>query len=188
MSNKKENLPALYADSHIRLVKHRTLFLAEDVSVKSASDISAMLLYLDAIGDEEITLNIHSNGGSVAGLDNIYDVMQLLRSPIKTVCVGKAYSAGAVLLAAGSIGRRYALKHSNIMIHGIQAQFPIPGHDLNNSKNYYDFLYRHNSNIIKILAKHTGHTVAKVREDCLQDVFMTPKQAKSYGIIDHIIG
>jgi ATP-dependent Clp protease, protease subunit len=183
-----QNFSIGYNESYVRLTKARSMFLAEDVTTEVAADLSALLLYYDALSNtDEITLYIHSNGGAVAGLDNIYDVMQLIKAPVKTVCIGKAYSAGAVLLAAGTPGRRFAFKNANIMIHGIQAGFPIPGHDLVNSKNYFKYLDTHNSNIMKILANHTGHTLDKVKTDCLEDRYMTPKQAKEYGIIDHII-
>lgn len=176
-----------YAESYIKLSKARMIFLSEIVTTAVAADLSALLLYYDALSTDFITIYIHTDGGEVAGLDNIYDVMQLIKSPIKTICTGKAYSAGAVLLSAGAKGHRYAFKNANIMIHGIQAGFPIPGHDLINSKNYFKYLDNHNTNIMKILANHTGHTLAKVKQDCKEDQFMTAKQAKDYGIIDHII-
>lgn len=177
-----------YLESHIKMTKYRSIFLTEDVTNEVGADLSAMLLYFDALNDDEITLYIHTNGGDVAGLSNIYDIMQIIKSPIKTVCLGKAYSAGAVLLAAGTPGRRFAFKNSNIMIHGLQAAFPIPGDDLINSKNYYEFLESNNASLMKILAYHTNHTLEKVLKDCEQDQYMTPKEAKDYGIIDGILG
>jgi ATP-dependent Clp protease protease subunit len=183
-----QNFSIGYNESYVKLAKARSMFLAENVTTEVAADLSALLLYYDSLSNtDEITLYIHSNGGEVAGLDNIYDVMQLIKAPVRTVCIGKAYSAGAVLLAAGAPGRRFAFKNANIMIHGMQAGFPIPGHDLVNSKNYFKYLDKHNSSIMKILADHTGHTLEKVKTDCLEDKYMTPKQAKEYGIIDHII-
>lgn len=177
-----------YQETYIKLAKNRVIFLAENVTKETAAQLSAMLLYFD---NEDhlapIELYIHSNGGEVSGLANIYDVMQMISAPIKTVCVGKCYSAGAVLLAAGTKGQRYAFKNSSIMIHGIQCGFPIPGHDVVNSKNYYDFLRDNNDSIMKILAHHTNHSLEKIKQDCLQDVWMDAKQALEYGIIDHII-
>jgi ATP-dependent Clp protease protease subunit len=162
--------------------------VAEDISDTMAAELSALLLYFDNEDHEEpIELYIHSNGGAATGLANIYDVMQMISAPVKTVCLGKCYSAAAVLLAAGSKGERYALKHSSVMIHGIQAGFPIPGHDITSSKNYYEYLDDHNDNIMKILAHHTGHTLQKIKEDCKQDVWMDAKQALEYGLIDHIV-
>jgi ATP-dependent Clp protease protease subunit len=113
--------------------------------------------------------------------------MQMISAPIKTVCIGKCYSAGAVLLAAGTKGERYAFKSSSVMIHGIQAVFPIAGHDMTASKNYFEHLESHNDNIMKMLAHHTGHSLAKVKEDCKKDIWMNATQALAYGLIDHIL-
>lgn len=181
-------LTANYVESYIKLTKDRFIFLSEDVSIKSAAELSALLLYLDNENHQEpITIYVHSNGGDAAGLANIYDVMQMISAPVKTVCVGKAYSAGAVILAAGSKGERYAMKSAKIMIHGIQFSFPIPGHDITTSKNYYEFVREENDNIMKILAHHTGHSLEKLKEDCKQDVWLSATEAVSYGLIDHII-
>jgi ATP-dependent Clp protease protease subunit len=177
-----------YADTYVKLAKHRILIVSENVSDKMAAELSALLLYFDNEDHEAmIEMYIHSNGGAATGLSNIYDVMQMIQAPIKTVCIGKCYSAGAVLLAAGSKGERYAFKSSSIMIHGIQCGFPIPGHDMTSSKNYYEYLTDNNDNIMKMLAHHTGHSLEKVKQDCKEDIWMDAKQALSYGIIDHII-
>jgi ATP-dependent Clp protease protease subunit len=177
-----------YSDTYIKLAQHRIIVVSEDISDTMAAELSALLLYFDNNDhDAKIEIYLHSAGGAATGLANIYDVMQMISAPIKTVCLGKCYSAAAVLLAAGSKGERYAMKHSSIMIHGIQAGFPIPGHDITSSKNYFDYLKDNNDNIMKMLAHHTNHTLDKVKEDCKQDVWMDPKQALEYGIIDHII-
>lgn len=177
-----------YADTYIKLAKHRVIFISENIDDAMAAQLSAMLLYFDN-EDHEATIEmyIHSNGGAATGLANIYDVMQMIKAPIKTVCIGKCYSAGAVLLAAGTKGERYVFKNASIMIHGIQCGFPIPGHDMVTSKNYYEFLLENNDNIMKMLAHHTGHTLERVKEDCKQDVWMDAKKALEYGIVDHII-
>lgn len=177
-----------YADTYVKLAQHRVIVISEDFSDNMAAEVSALLLYFDNEDHESIIeMYIHSNGGAATGLSNIYDVMQMISAPVKTVCLGKCYSAGAVLLAAGTKGERYAMKNSSIMIHGIQAGFPIPGHDITSSKNYYEYLQDNNDNIMKILADHTGHTLEKVKEDCKQDVWMNAKQALEYGLIDHIV-
>jgi len=177
-----------YADTYVKLAKHRIIFVSEDVSDVMAAELSAMLLYFDNEDHEEmIEMYIHSNGGAVTGLSNIYDVMQMIQAPIKTICIGKCYSAAAVLLAAGTKGQRYAFKNSSVMIHGIQFGFPIPGHDMTNSQSYYEFIDNNNDNIMKMLAHHTGHDLEKVKTDCKADVWMDAKQALEYGIIDHII-
>jgi len=160
----------------------------EDVSDQVAAELSAMLLYYDNEDHEEpIHLYLHSNGGAVSGLSNIYDVMQMVRAPIKTILLGKCYSAGAVLLAAGSKGERYALRSSNVMIHGIQFGFPIPGEDMTNNKSYLEFIEDTNDMIMKMLSKHTGQPLEKLKADCSREVWMDAKAAKEYGIIDHII-
>jgi ATP-dependent Clp protease protease subunit len=180
---------ARYAETYVKCSKDRAIFLSEDVTKDTATELSALLLYYDNEDHESpITLYVNSNGGDAYALANIYDVMQMISAPVKTICLGKCYSAGAVILASGSHGERCALKSSKIMIHGIQFMFPIPGTDLINSKNYYDFIKENNDNIMKILAKHTGHTLEKVKEDCKQDVWMDAKQALEYGLIDKIIG
>lgn len=177
-----------YADTYVKLAKNRILFINENVDDTMAAELSAMLLYLDNEDhDETIEMYIHSNGGAVTGLANIYDVMQMVSAPIKTVCIGKCYSAAAVILAAGSKGMRYAFKNSSIMIHGIQFGFPLPGHDMTSSKSYYEFVRSNNDNIMKMLAQHTGHSLEKVKNDCKEDVWMDAKQALEYGLIDHIV-
>ena len=177
-----------YADTYIKLATNRILFVSEVITDKMAADLSAMLLYLDNQNHmDPIQIYLNSDGGAATGLANIYDVMQMITSPIHTVCIGKCYSAAAVLLASGTKGERYAFKNSNIMIHGIQAGFPIPGHDMTSSRNYFQFLEENNDSIMKILAHHTGHSLEKVKEDCKQDLWLNAKQALEYGIIDQIL-
>jgi ATP-dependent Clp protease protease subunit len=119
-----------YDSSYIHLAAERVIFLKEPVTKELASELAALLLYYDNEDQkEDITLYIHSNGGDADGLINIYDVMHMIKAPIQTICLGKAYSAAAVMLAAGSKGKRYAFKNSKIMIHGVQFSFPIPGEE-----------------------------------------------------------
>jgi ATP-dependent Clp protease protease subunit len=180
--------PRKYDSSYVFLAKDRIIFLKENITKEVAAELSALFLYYDSVSQEEIiSLYIHCNGGDADGLSNIYDVMQMIKAPIQTVCIGKAYSAAAVLLAAGTKGLRYAFQNSKVMIHGIQLAFPIPGHDQSNSKNYLDFINKNNDNIMKILAKHTGHTLAKIKEDSKRDFWLNAKQAVQYGVIDEVI-
>lgn len=183
----EKNAVVEYTETYSRLSKERVIFLAEDVTKTVAAQMSALLLYYNSVSKDEVTLYINSYGGDSAGLINIYDVMQMLDAPIKTICVGKACSASAVLLASGEPGKRYALKNSQIMIHGIQCGFPLLGHDVVNSKNYYEFLKDHNDTIMKIMAKHSGQTLKKIKEDCKEDIWMSAKQALDYGLIDKIL-
>ena len=195
MNNNEELIPLSfspqfhdYSDTFVKLSMDRIIFLNENITKQSASTLSALLLHYDSQDPEEmITIYIHSSGGDASGLSNIYDVMQMISAPIQTVCIGKCYSAAAVILAAGTPGERTAFKHSKIMIHGIQAGYPIPGDDLTNSKNYYEFLKTHNDKIMKILADHTGHSLKKVKEDCKEDVWMDAKTALNYNLIDYIL-
>jgi ATP-dependent Clp protease protease subunit len=177
-----------YAETYVKLAKHRILFISEDVSDELATELSALLLYFDNEDHEApIEIYINSHGGAVSGLFNIYDVMQMVHAPIRTICAGRCSSAAAVMLAAGAKGERCAFKNSRVMIHGIQCIFPIPGYDITKIKNYHDFLLEHNDNIMKVLAHHTGQTLDKIRQDCKEDVWMSPEQALDYGLIDQII-
>jgi ATP-dependent Clp protease, protease subunit len=177
-----------YGETYVRLAQHRVIFVSEDITHQLATELTALLLYFDHQDHHmPIEMYINSGGGSGDALYNIHDVMQMVRAPIKTINLGKCYSAGAVMLAAGSKGYRYAFKHSKIMIHGLQCIFPIPGDDITNTKNYHQFLKENNQNVMKIMAKHTGQPVSKIHKDCLGDVWMTAQQGKAYGIIDHII-
>ena len=176
-----------YGNSYIEMSNYRTIFFSEDVSKQSSAQLSAMLLYYDHMDHEEpIHLYIHSGGGDATGLSNIYDVMQMIKAPVSTVLMGKCYSAGAVILAAGSKGKRYALKSSKIMIHGIQFPFPAPGDDLIASKNYFEFVKDNNDNIMKILAKHTGRSLSNIKYWCEREMWMTAEDAINAGIIDFI--
>lgn len=188
--NEPLRIPLLmgYSDSYVKMTRDRIIFLSEDITDRAGAELSALMLYYDTQDhDTEINLYIHSNGGAASGLANIYDVMQMIHAPVKTILLGKCYSAGAIILAAGSKGMRYALRSSKVMIHGIQFAFPIPGHDLTTSKNYYEFVKENNDSIMKILAQHTDHTLEQMKADCSQDYWMDAKEALAYGIIDHII-
>lgn len=177
-----------YADSYIKMSKNRSIFFSEDVGDKAAAELSALMLYYDNEDHEApIHLYLHSNGGAISGLNNIYDVMQMVHAPIKTILLGKCYSAGAVILAAGSKGERYALRSSNVMIHGVQFAFPIAGGDMANNESYLDFIEDTNDLIMKMLSKHTGQPLEKLKADCAREYWMDAKAALAYGIIDHII-
>jgi ATP-dependent Clp protease protease subunit len=197
MNNKDQNeqhdhfsmqMPMGYAESYVKLTKSRAIFISENISDRLGAELSSMLLYYDNQDHEdEIDIYIHTNGGASTGMSNIYDVMQMVRAPIKTILLGKAYSAGAWILAAGSKGKRYALRSSKVMIHGSQFMFPIPGFDVTNSKNYLEFVDAENDAMIKVMAKHTGQTFEKVKADCQTELWMSSNDALNYGIIDHII-
>lgn len=181
--------PSKYNEYYIALTENRTIFLTEDITKDVASSLSALLLYYNHQSPtKDIKIYINCNGGDSAGLINIYDVMNLIKAPISTICVGKAFSAGAFILAAGTKGKRFITKNATVMIHGIQCFFPSnPVADQKDSEIYLKYLKNHNDTILKILAKHTGHSIKKITEDCKRDNFMTAKEALKYNMVDRII-
>lgn len=182
--------PSKYFEAYVDLSKDRVIFLNEVFTKETSAALTALLLHYDHESQsEDIAIYINSVGGDASALTNIYDVMQMISAPVQTICLGKAYSAGAFLLAAGTKGKRFALPHSQVMIHGIQCLFPGQGeeHPIN-SKNYFDFLNNSNDGIMKMLAKHTGHTLDKVKLDCSKDLYLDAKDALAYGIVDEILG
>lgn len=190
-NNHQEHAPAIskYSGAYLELSKDRTIFLAEDFTKEVGSAVSALLLHYDNLSHtDDITIYIHSNGGDASALSNIYDIIQMISAPVKTVCLGKCYSAGAVLLACGSLGNRFIMPNAEVMIHGIQFIFPSAQDPSQiDQQNYLNYLNKTNDNIMKILAKQTGHPLKKVKEDCKQDLWMSPKEALNYGLVDHIL-
>jgi ATP-dependent Clp protease protease subunit len=178
-----------YNESYLKLSKSRIIFINQPIDYDISSTLSALLFYYDHQSQtEDIIMYINSVGGNSAALSNIYDVMQMIQSPIKTICLAKCYSAAAVMLAAGAKGKRYCFKNSEVMIHGLQCSFPtIDNTSKIDSEGYLQFLNDHNNQIMKILARHTGKSFAEIREDCKKDVFLSPKEAIAYGLADHII-
>jgi len=181
-----ENLPE---GPYTKLTKNRLIFVNEDITSDTASALSALLLYYDNLNHEDdIYLHINSNGGDVSAFLNIYDVMQMIRAPIQTICLGQAYSAAAIMVACGTKGKRCAFKHSSIMIHGIQCAFPLMGDsDHAGSKNFFDFLNDRNDVLMKIMAKHTGHSLIEIKNICKRDHYFDAIEALKYGIIDKIL-
>lgn len=178
-------------DIYSRLLKDRIIFVGGyggEVTTDSANLIIAQLLYLEAEDpDKDISLYINSPGGMVTAGLAVYDTMQYIKSPITTICMGMAMSFGALLLAAGSKGKRFALTHSRIMIHqpliyggGISGQvtdIDIETKELLLTKN----------KLIDILANHTGQTPDKIRQDTERNFYMSAEDAKNYGIVDEVI-
>lgn len=176
-----------YSECYANLAKNRIIFLSEIVSKDVASTLSALLFYYDNESHDDISIYINTNGGDSDALSNIYDVMQMIKSPIRTICIGKAYSAGAFILAAGAKGKRFITKNADVMIHGVQFEFPGPYTDQCGSKIYFDMVRASNKKVLETLAKHTGKTYKEIEEDCKKDLFLDAKQAKAYGIVDTII-
>ena len=172
-------------DIFSRLLMDRIVFLGSGIDDNVANIIIAQLLFLEADNPEkDIYLYINSPGGSVyAGL-GIYDTMQYLKAPVSTMCVGVAASMGAVLLAAGAPGKRSALPNSRIMIHqptggsqGTAADIEIAAKEIIYARERLN----------EILAQHTGQTAQRIADDADRDRFMSPDEAKEYGIIDHVV-
>ncbi|MBB5022554.1 ATP-dependent Clp endopeptidase proteolytic subunit ClpP [Desulfurispira natronophila] len=172
-------------DIYSRLLKDRIVFLGTQVDDQISNIIIAQLLFLEADDpDKDIFLYINSPGGSVSAGMAIYDTMQYIRPKVSTICVGQAASMGAVLLAAGEKGKRFALPHSRIMIHqplgGAQGQatdIEIQAREILRVKEMLN----------QVLSRHTGASLDKIASDTDRDFFMTGDQAKEYGIIDDVI-
>lgn len=178
-------------DIYSRLLRDRIIFVGGYegiVTTDSANAIIAQLLYLQAEdSDKEINLYINSPGGMVTAGLAVYDTMQYLKPPITTICIGMAMSFGALLLAAGSKGRRYALPHARIMIH----QPLISGGGLDGQVTDIEIeakeLVGTKDKLIEILARHTGQNKDKVRADTERNFYMSAEDAKTYGLVDEII-
>jgi len=171
-------------DIYSRLLKDRIIFLGDAIEDHMANLIIAQLLFLEAEDPErDISLYINSPGGVVTAGLAIYDTMQYLRAPVSTICIGMAASQAAVLLAAGAKGKRYALPNSRIMIHQGSGGFRGNTPDILIQVKELESLININHGI---LARHTGQTVEKIIKDTERDNFMSPDEAKAYGIIDDV--
>ena len=172
-------------DIFSRLLEDRIIFLGEEVTDASASLIVAQMLYLEAKDpDKDIQLYINSPGGSVTAGMAIYDTMQYIKCDVSTICIGMAASMGAFLLTAGTIGKRFALPNSEIMIHqplgGMQGQ-------TTDMKIHVDRMLQIKENLNKILSERSGQPLDKIKADTERDNFMTADAAKEYGLIDEVI-
>ncbi|MBT8330368.1 MAG: ATP-dependent Clp endopeptidase proteolytic subunit ClpP [Desulfofustis sp.] len=172
-------------DIYSRLLKERIIFLGSAVSDDVSNVIIAQLLFLEAEDpDKDITFYINSPGGVVSSGLAIYDTMQFVKCDIATLCMGQAASMGALLLAAGTEGKRYALPNSRIMIHQPMGGFQGQATDIDiHAKE----ILRLREDLNKILSKHTKHTVKKISTDTERDNFMSADEAKKYGIIDKVL-
>ncbi len=172
-------------DIYSRLLKERIIFLGEPIDDAVANTLIAQLLFLDAEdAKEDVKIYINSPGGSVTSAMAMYDTIQHIKADVATICVGQAASAAAVLLAAGTKGKRFALPNARIMIHqvmggveGQQTDVEIQAREMLRIKNQ----------INQIMVKHTGQSLKKIEQDTERDYFMIPEEAKKYGIIDKII-
>jgi len=172
-------------DIYSRLLKDRIVFLGTVVTDEVANLITAQLLFLESEDPErDIFFYINSPGGGVTAGLAIYDTMQYIRPQISTVCVGQAASMAAVLLAAGSKGKRFSLPHSRIMIHKPLGGFQGQATDIDIQARE---ILRMREELNNILTRHTGQTLKKIEKDTDRDMFMTGKQAQEYGLVDDVI-
>jgi ATP-dependent Clp protease, protease subunit len=172
-------------DIYSRLLKDRIVFLGTPIDDAVANLIMAQLLHLESEEpDKDIALYINSPGGDVSSTFAIYDTMNFIRSDVSTICMGQAASGAAVLLAAGTNGKRYALPHSRVLIH--QPHGGAQGQAVDIEIQAKEIL-RYRKLVDEILAQHTGQTFDRVSKDTDRDFIMTAEQAKEYGIIDEVI-
>lgn len=172
-------------DIYSRLLKERIVFLGTGVNDEIANLIIAQLLFLEAEDpDKDITFYINSPGGVVTAGLAIYDTMNYVKCDIATLCMGQAASMGAVLLAAGTHGKRYALPNSRILIHQPMGGYQGQATDIDiHAKE----IIRMRKDLNRILAQHSGQRVTKIQRDTERDYFMSATEAKQYGIIDKVL-
>ena len=170
---------------YTKLFEERIIFLGVQIDDASADDVMAQLLTLESIDpDRDISIYINSPGGSYTAMTAIYDTMQFVKPQIQTVCLGQAASAAAVLLAAGTPGKRFALPHARILIHQPYTEGGGQGSDIEIQANE---ILRMREEMEGILAKHTGRTPEQVARDIERDKILTAEAAKEYGVIDQVI-
>jgi len=172
-------------DIYSRLLKERLIFIVGPIDDYMANIVVAQLLFLESENPEkDVALYINSPGGVVTAGLAIYDTMQFIKPDVSTICVGQAASMGAVLLAGGSAGKRFALPHARVMIHQPLGGFQGQAADMEiHAKEMLETRERLN----KILAKHTGQSVERIKQDTDRDRFMDWQEAQRYGLIDKVL-
>ena len=172
-------------DIYSRLLKERVVFLVGPVTEVTANLIVAQLLFLESENpDKDISFYINSPGGSVSAGLAIYDTMQFVKPDVSTLCVGQAASMGALLLAAGGKGKRFALPNSRVMIHQPMGGFQGQASDI--EIHAKEILYL-KARLNEILAKHTGQKIETIEKDTDRDNFLSATQAVSYGLVDRVL-
>jgi ATP-dependent Clp protease, protease subunit len=172
-------------DIYSRLLKDRIVFLGTPIDDTVANLTMAQLLHLESEdADKDINLYINSPGGEITGLFAIYDTMQFIKPEIATYCMGQAASAAAVLLAAGTKGKRHCLPHSRILIH---QPYSGAGGQASDIEIQAKEITRMRELLERVLAHHTGQTMEKIRKDTDRDFIMNADEAKEYGIVDEVI-
>ena len=172
-------------DIYSRLLKDRIVFIGTPIDDHIANLVIAQLLFLQMEdGKKDINVYINSSGGSVTAGLAIYDTMQFLTCDVTTYCLGMAASMGAVLLAAGTKGKRYALPNSDIMIHQVSGGAQGQASDVERTVEY---MFKLKKRLIHILSQHTGKSEEQVQRDSDRDYYMTAAEAKAYGVVDEVI-
>jgi ATP-dependent Clp protease protease subunit len=172
-------------DIYSRLLKERIVFLGTPIDDQVANLVMAQLLHLESEEpDKDVNIYINSPGGDITSLFAVYDTMQYIKPEVSTIVMGQAASAAAVLLAAGSKGKRYALPHSRVLIHQPHGQAGGQAVDIEIQAKE---ILRYRQLLDELLAEHTGQSLEKVKKDTDRDFIMTSEQAKEYGIIDEVI-
>ncbi len=172
-------------DIYSRLLKDRIIFLGTPIDDNVANTVIAQLLFLDADDpDKDIYLYVNSPGGVVTSGLAIYDTMNYLKSPVSTICIGQAASMGALLLAAGTKGKRFSLPHARVMIHQPIGGFQGQATDI---EIHAKEILKLKETLNQILSKHSGQPIEKIATDTERDFFMSGEDAKQYGIIDEVI-
>ena len=172
-------------DIYSRLLKDRIIFLGSALNDEVANLLIAQLLFLESEDpDKDINFYINSPGGLVTAGLAVYDTMQYIKSDITTVCIGQAASMGALLLTAGSPGKRYSLPNARILIHQPIGGFQGQASDIEIQAKE---MLRMKESLNQILVRHSGKTMDQIQRDTDRDYFMSALEAKSYGIIDHVI-
>jgi ATP-dependent Clp protease protease subunit len=172
-------------DIYSRLLKERIIFLGTGIDDDLANLVIAQMLFLESEDpDKDINLYINSPGGLVTSGLAIYDTMQYIRPDVSCICMGQASSMGAVLLAAGTKGKRFTLPHSRILLHQPMGGFQGPATDVDIQARE---ILRMREELNNILMKHTGQSAEKIQRDTDRDFYMTGPQAKEYGIIDEVV-
>ena len=172
-------------DIYSRLLKDRIVFLGTPIDDQVANLVMAQLIHLESEDpDKDIHIYINSPGGDITSLFAIYDTMKYVKSDVSTIVMGQAASAAAVILAAGTKGKRYALPHSRVLIHQPHGQAGGQAVDIEIQAKE---ILRYRQLLDQLLAEHTGQTLEKVKQDTDRDFIMTSEQAKEYGIIDEVL-
>jgi ATP-dependent Clp protease protease subunit len=168
-----------------RLLRDRIVFLGSEVTDALANSIIAQLLVLDSEDPKkEVSLYINSPGGSVSAGMAIYDTMQYISAPVSTICIGQAASMGAVLLAAGQKGRRFALPHARVMLHQPLGGFSGQVSDIDIAARE---MLHIKGQLNDIVALHTGQPVDKIKADTDRDFYLSPDEAVAYGVVDAVV-